>query len=119
MNAPATPQEELPVPSLDAAQLESALGDHDLADEGFEDAMRVALQTAGGEMLFNMRMGGEMDGQWVAAVALGHGEDRHFAIVTVPEDGGALRVEPAEKSELPIARIAAAYAGVMDRLQAA
>ena len=40
-------------------------------------------------------------------------------LVTQPNDEEALRVEPVEESNHPVAGIVAAYAGLMDRLAAA
>ena len=45
--------------------------------------------------------------------------NRQFLLLTLPISGGALKVETAARSTNPVARIAAAYAGLMDAFKAA
>lgn len=104
---------------LELVELELALNHQDFVDLGFEGTVRQAAGSIGGSLLFHMRMNGIADCDWVAAVALASGEERKFALVVQPADGGPLRVENAEESQIPVARIAAPYASVLDRLAAA
>ncbi|WP_309083678.1 hypothetical protein [Chelativorans sp.] len=103
-------------PSLEVVELELALRHQDFLEIGFEGAVRQALERIGGTLLFRMRMGGVAGCDWVAAVKLDSDGDRKLAIIAQPVNGGPLRVEEAETSELPIARIVSAYAEVMERL---
>ncbi|UUP18821.1 hypothetical protein [Nitratireductor thuwali] len=101
---------------LEIVELELALRHEDLLEKGLEGAVRQALDRIGGKLLFHMRMDGVADCDWVAAVALYSDEGRKVAIVAQSPGGGPLRVEDAETSELPVARIARAYADLMQQL---
>lgn len=99
--------------SLEAVELELALHNQNLVSLGFEESIRTALESIGGELLFQMRLENE-DCQRVAAVQLGRGEEREFALVIMPPNGGLMRVEPVAQSNNPLARITESYAGLMD-----
>ncbi|MDW6020946.1 hypothetical protein SAZ10_04135 [Mesorhizobium sp. BAC0120] len=99
--------------SLEAVELELALHNQNLISLSFEDSIRTALQSTGGEILFEMRMENE-DCQRVAAVRIGSGEEKQFALVIMPPGGGLMRVEPVDQSTNPLARIAESYAGLVD-----
>ena len=77
--------------SLEAVELELALHNQNLVSLGFEESIHTALKAIGGEMLFQMRLENE-DCQRVAAVRIGS-EERQFALVIMPPDGGLMRVE--------------------------
>ena len=83
-----------------------------ISDETFEYLVRQALDAVHGTMLFKMRLGNDDDGQHVAAASIGEGGNQQFLVLTLPVAGGRLRVETASKSESPVARIAASYAGL-------
>jgi hypothetical protein len=102
--------------SLETIELELALQSQDTVQAGFEGALRQALDKAGGTLLFHMRVDDENGTHWTAAVSVGSGEDRQLLIVTIPSDGPA-RIEPTEESTEPLARIAPAFADVMEKLQ--
>src|SRR5690554_1297007 len=104
--------------SLETVELELALQFQDTAQTGFEGALRQALDQSGGTLLFHMRVDGEDGTRWTAAVCVGSGGDRQILIVTIPSDGPA-RIEQTQDSAEPIARIAPAFADVMERLQQA
>lgn len=94
---------EFPVAAPDGIQV---------SDGQFEDVVKRALFAIGGAMLFKMRIGRGVECQHVAAGLIGAGADRQFLVLSLPVSGGKLRVEAASISKLPIARIAAAYAGL-------
>jgi hypothetical protein len=100
----------------DTVEFELALQFQDIGSVGFEGAVRAALGSVGGDVLFDMPLPAEPDCQRVAAVAIGSGGDRLLALVILPAEGSALRVERADRSSNPVAGIVAAYAGVMDHL---
>ncbi|WP_173931079.1 hypothetical protein [Chelativorans sp. Marseille-P2723] len=104
-------------PSLEVVELELALQHQDLLITGFEGAVRRALERLGGSILFRMRMDGASGCDWIAAVALERGGAPKLAIVAQPIDGGSLRVEDAETSDLPVARLATAYANLIGQLK--
>jgi hypothetical protein len=119
MDAPMTnTADSPPASSLEKIELELALQAQDTIHSGFENALRQALEKAGGVLLFHMRLEDGESSRWTAAVAVGQGEERQFLIVSIPSDGAA-RIQPLEESDDPIARIAPAFADVMERLQAA
>ena len=120
-NAPDTHSTEAPAEdstSLEAVELELALHNQNLVSLGFEESIRTALQAIGGEILFQMRLENE-DCQRVAAVRIGNDDERQFALVIMPPDGGLMRVEPVAQSSNPIAQITESYAGLMDVFRAA
>jgi hypothetical protein len=104
---------------LDTMGFELALQFQDVESEGFEAAVAAAVDSVGGELLFDMPMPAETDCQRVAAVAIGAGENRLLMLVTMPSEGDTLRVETVEQSSHPVAGIVAAYAGLMDHLAVA
>src|SRR5262245_47202400 len=78
--------------SLEAVELELALQNQNLISLGFEESIRTALQTTGGEILFQMRMEND-DCQRIAAVRIGNGTEQQLALVIMPPGGGLMRVE--------------------------
>lgn len=106
------PAPEPQAASLEAVELELALGHRELGDDRFETVVRQTIDTLGGVLLFGMEMSGDSESRWVAAVAFGDGEADDIAIIDLPRDGSRPRVLPAGDCDLPIARIAGAYAGL-------
>ena len=104
---------------LETMEFELALQFQDVRSEGFEAAVAAAADSVGGALLFDMPVPAETECQRVAAVAIGAGENRLLMLVTMPNEGDALRVETVEKSSHPVAGIVAAYAGLMDHFAAA
>jgi hypothetical protein len=103
----------------DTMGFELALQLQDLQSSGFEGAVSAAVDSVGGEVLFDMPLPAETDCQRVAAVSVGAREDRALVLVMLPKDGEALRVETIEESSHPVAGIVAAYAGLMNHLAVA
>jgi hypothetical protein len=83
-----------------------------ISDETFEYLVRQALDAVHGTMLFKIRLGDDDNGHHVAAASIGEVGDQQFLVLTLPVGGGRLRVETAAKSESPVARIVASYAGL-------
>jgi hypothetical protein len=104
--------------SLEAVELELALHNQNLVSLGFEESILTALKATGGEILFQMRLENK-DCQRVAAVRIGREDERQFALVIMPPDGGLMRVEPVAHSSNPVAKITESYAGLMDVFHAA
>jgi hypothetical protein len=103
----------------DMMGFELALQLQDLQSSGFEAAVIAAVDSVGGELLFDMPLPEEKDCQRVAAVSVGSGEERALVLVMLPKNGEALRVETVEESSHPVAGIVAAYAGLMNHLAVA
>lgn len=91
----------------------------DISEMDFEEVVRGALEAVGGTLLFKMRIDAEGQAHHAAAAAVGVGEGRQFLLLTLPIDGGQLKVETVARSASPLARIAASYAGLMDVFKAA
>jgi hypothetical protein len=102
--------------AMETVEFELALQLQVRPGKAFETVLSDALENVGGTLLFNMPLQPETGAGHVAAVSLPSGEERILALVV--EADGALRVEPAEQSTNPVARIVPAYAGVMDHLAA-
>ena len=90
-----------------------------VSQEEFAEVVDGALEAVGGRLLFKIEVGAEGGRQHVAAASVGDGDKRQFLLLTLPAGGGALKVETAASSKNPLAGITAAYAGLMDALQAA
>jgi hypothetical protein len=103
----------------DTMGFELALQLQDLQSSGFEAAVAAAVDSVGGEVLFDMPLPEETDCQRVAAVSVGSGKDRTLILVMLPHEGDMLRVETVEESSHPVAGIVAAYVGLMDHLAVA
>lgn len=105
--------------SLELVELELALKHQDRVALGFEGTVRHALEQVEGRLLFQMRLDGADDCDWVAAVALETSNSPLFALVVQKADDGSLQVEGIETSNLPVARIVSAYADLMTALDRA
>ncbi|MER9596970.1 hypothetical protein [Mesorhizobium sp. M0244] len=94
-------------------------GGKTVSEDEFVEVVGGALEAVGGTLLFKMCVENEGEAQHVAAASVGDGGNRQFLLLTLPTNGGALKVETTAKSTNPVAGIAAAYAGLMDAFQAA
>ncbi|PSM18316.1 hypothetical protein [Nitratireductor sp. StC3] len=99
---------------LEAVEFELALNSQDIAESGFETALRRAAERADGSVLFHMPALAQRDCQRVAAVSLGAGHDTHTVLVLLGRDGGSVRIENARDSDNPFAGIALSYRGLLD-----
>jgi hypothetical protein len=104
--------------SLETAELELALQMQDVVGQGFDSAVRHALDTLGGSMLFDMP-GSPLPGyQRVAVASTGIGDERRVFLIHLGEDGSSINVEDAENDTTSLAGFAASYLNLMDRLAA-
>ncbi len=90
-----------------------------VSDDDFEAIVNGALEAVGGTLLFRQTTGKGEQACHAAAAVVGLGEGRQFLLLTLPVQGGQLKVEPTSQSENPLARIAESYASVLDVLKAA
>jgi len=104
--------------SMETVEFELALQLQSRPGKAFEAVLSDALRNVGGKLLFDIAAKPEAGLGRVAAVSLPSGEERVLALVVQSPEDGALRVEPAEQSANPVARIVSAYAGVMEHLAA-
>jgi hypothetical protein len=96
------------------AEAEARAEPQDAAQDQFDTAIAETVNTVGGVLLFQMTLDEGETSHRVAAISIGSGEEREIVIVDLPADGGEVSVQPATESELPIASIAAAYAGLAE-----
>jgi len=85
-----------------------------VTDQDFEEVLHGALDAVSGTLLFTIRIDQVEEPHYAAAAFVGDGAERQYLVLTMPLTGGHLSVETAAKSSSPIARIAAAYAGLAD-----
>lgn len=100
--------------SLEAVELELSLGQKEIGDEQYETTIRETVEAVGGVLLFQMKIEEDEAGRWVAAVAFEGAEAREIAIIDLPCNGEGASVSPVSQSDLPIATIASAYAGLAE-----
>lgn len=98
--------------ALEAVELELALAKRDTKIDLCEEIIRETVESVGGILMFQMKLGEGTDTRWLGAVAFNDGERTEYAVINVPSNGSAISVTPAAQSDLPIASIAAAYAGL-------
>lgn len=101
-----------PSPTSETVRFASMLSDREVSPDRFESTVRELAEALGGAMLFHLGLGAESERQCVAAVALGETPRREIAIVDLKAGGASVR--PASESDLPVAAIAQAYAGLAD-----
>lgn len=104
--------------SLEAAELELALQAQDIFERGFAGAVRHALDSLDGTLLFDMPDSLLPGFQRVAAVSTGSGDDRRIFLIHLANDGGSIRVEEAAETDSPLAGFATSCMNLMDRLAA-
>lgn len=113
-------QNETAAGPLELVELELALKHQDFVEQGFEGAVKHALEQIDGRLLFQMRLDGVNDCDWVAAIALEDEDTPVHALVVQRTGSETLDVEGIETSDLPVARIVNAYASLittLDRVQ--
>ncbi|WP_274629753.1 hypothetical protein [Arvimicrobium flavum] len=104
---------------LDTLGLELALRDRQALDGDFAGCIVTALETVKGTLLFQMQIDAEPAKRKVAAVSVGHGETREYALIILPQGADGVRVERAADSDDPLAAIAPSFAGLIDVLDVA
>lgn len=119
MNTPADILDGADRDELGTLGLELALRDKQALDGDFAGCVVSALETVKGTLLFQMQIDAEQTSRKVAAVSVGHGETREFALVILPSGAESVRVERAAESNDPLAAIAPSYDGLIDVLDLA
>lgn len=110
--------------SGDHAELEKlghelALRDRTALDGDFAGCIVSALESVKGTLLFQMQIDADAASRKVAAVSVGHGETRDYALIILPDGADGVRLERAEESDDPLAAIAPSYAVLIDVLDTA
>jgi hypothetical protein len=102
-----------------ASEIEIELESEAIADDDFDEAVRKALASVEGELLFQVHVEHAQDYRHVAAISIGSGAERKLALIILPTDGGETRIEPAESSPNPLAPLARSYIGLVEAYKAA
>lgn len=104
------------VMTLEAVELEFALGAIDVLIEGFDSALAKAAERVGGEVLFNMPALDTSEAQRIGAIAIaGHPQDQ-VVFVTLGNDGTTLSVAPPTGENALFESLGRNYAAVMKSL---
>jgi hypothetical protein len=119
MNTPAHTIDSADHGELDTLGLELSLRDRQALDGDFAGCVVSALETVKGTLLFQVEIDAEPAARKVAAISVGHGETREFALVILTTGAESVRVVRAAESDDPLAAIAPSYAGLIDVLDIA
>lgn len=99
--------------SLEAVELEFALGAIDVLTEGFDTALAKAAGRVGGEVLFNMPALDTENAQRIGAIAVAGQPQDQVIFVTLGKDGTTLSVAPLTGDNLLFESLGRNYAAVM------
>lgn len=99
--------------SLEAVELEFALGAIDVLTEGFDTALAKAAERVGGEVLFNMPALDTEKAQRIGAIAVAGQPQDQVIYVTLDKDGTTLSVAPLTGDNLLFESLGRNYAAVM------
>src|SRR5690606_23130190 len=102
--------------TLEAVELEFALGAIDVLIEGFDSALAKAAERVGGEVLFNMPALDTSQAQRIGAIAINGQPDDQVIFVTLRNDGTTLSVEPPTGDNAVFESLGRNYAAVMKSL---
>ena len=102
--------------TLEAVELEFALGAIDVLIEGFDSALAKAAERVGGEVLFNMPALDTSEAQRIGAIAIAGQPEDQVIFVTLRNDGTTLSVEPPTGENAVFESLGRNYAAVMKSL---
>lgn len=102
--------------SLEAVEVEFALGAIDVLTEGFDAALEKAAARVGGEVLFNMPALDTSEAQRIGAIAIAGQPQDQVIFVTLRNDGTTLSVEPPTGENALFESLGRNYAAVMKSL---
>lgn len=103
--------------TLEAVELEFALGAQDVLTDGFEGALCKAALMVGGEMLFNMPALDTTEAQRIGAIAIPGTPHDQVILVTLLNDGMTLSLEPLRGENALFESLGRNYAAVMRGLE--
>ncbi|OYR19500.1 hypothetical protein [Brucella thiophenivorans] len=104
------------VMTLEAVELEFALGAIDVLIEGFDTALAKAAERVGGEVLFNMPALDTTTAQRIGAIAIEGQPQDQVVFVTLGNDGTTLSVAPPTGENALFVSLGRNYAEVMKSL---
>ncbi|MEM5473674.1 hypothetical protein WNZ14_18235 [Hoeflea sp. AS60] len=113
---PHLPQQTAPL-ALDLVELDLALDLSDIADRGFDDAVRDAAKVIGGEFLFDLPASGLVDdAQRIALVCLSRDNGGRFGLVLLSANGDRVRTVEADEATTGLVQFAKAFVAVLEKL---
>jgi len=102
--------------TLEAVEVEFALGAQDVLTEGFDGALAKAAKLVGGEVLFNMPALDTSKAQRIGAIAIAGNPYDQIIFVTLLNDGITLSLAPLEGENALFESLGRNYAAVMRKL---
>ncbi|EEX86957.1 MULTISPECIES: hypothetical protein [Brucella] len=99
--------------TLEAVELEFALGAIDVLTEGFDAALAKAAERVGGEVLFNMPALDTSEAQRIGAIAISGQPQDQVIFVTLRNDGTTLSLAPLTGYNALFESLGRNYAAVM------
>ena len=103
--------------SLEMVELELALDIGDIRALGFASAVRQAIESLGGEFLFDLPASGLSDtDQRIAVVRITQGGKDQLLMVMLHEDGEQLQISLPDERTAGLADFARAFIDVLEKL---
>ncbi len=102
--------------TLEAVELEFALGAIDVFVEGFDAALAKAAERVGGKVLFNMPAIDTSEAQRIGAIAIAAEPQDQVIFVTLRNDGTTLTIGTPEGGNIQFESLGHTYAAVMKSL---
>lgn len=103
--------------SLEAVEVEFALGAQDVLTDGFDLSLAKAADIVGGEVLFNMPALDTTHAQRIGAILVPSGNQEQVVFVTLLNDGLTLSHEPLSGNNVLFESLGRNYAAVVGKLK--
>jgi hypothetical protein len=103
--------------SLEAVEVEFALGTQDVLKDGFDQSLANAAEIVGGRVLFNMPALDTSTAQRIGAILVATAQDDQVVFVTLLNDGLTLSHEPLSGNNKLLESLGRNYAAVMGKLK--
>ncbi|PYE85325.1 hypothetical protein [Phyllobacterium leguminum] len=102
--------------SLEAVEVEFALGAQDVLSDGFDGALAKAAKLVNGEVLFNMPALDTSEAQRIGAIAVAGNPYDQIIFVTLLNDGTTLSLSPLTGGNALFESLGRNYAAVMRKV---
>lgn len=103
--------------SLEAVEVEFALGAQDVLTDGFDLSLAKAAEIVGGEVLFNMPALDTTNAQRIGAILVPSALQDQVVFVTLLNDGITLSHAPLSGNNILFESLGRNYAAVMGKLK--
>ncbi len=110
-----TPKDENQT-TLEAVEVEFALGAQDVLSDGFDGALAKAAKLVNGEVLFNMPALDTSEAQRIGAIAIPGTPHDQIIFVTLLNDGMTLSLSPLKGGNALFESLGRNYADVMKKV---